>query len=190
MDFLRRGSQTNQHLDAPVHVGSEHHGGGKRRDGSAWLRFASVMLLFSGTILVVAVLVSIVIGGPKDEAKYVDHSKLQAVFLNGVTYFGHIQALNSKYMRITGIYYLQVNQQIQPKDKQQASKLELVPLGCEVQRPQNEMLVNRDQIIFWENLKDDSGLNTVPGRIKKYEVDFPNGKPCPTATTSSSSSSQ
>jgi hypothetical protein len=31
------------------------------------------------------------------------------------------------------------------------------------------MVVNKEQVIFWENLKDEDGANTVPGAIKQYK---------------------
>jgi len=35
------------------------------------------------------------------------------------------------------------------------------------------MQINRDQIIFWENLKDDASQNSVPGAIKAYMASNP-----------------
>lgn len=164
---------------------------------SKGLRFASIALLFSATILVVALVLYVVFGGPKNEQEYVDKTKYQAVFLNGgQVYFGHIQNLNEKYIKLSDIYYLSVSQQVQPdqKDKNnqsnQQQNITLVRLGCELHRPQNSMIVNREQVIFWENLKDDDSDTTVPGAIKKYVAANPNGQTCETPNASNNTNSK
>lgn len=157
-----------------------------RGDGdSKGIRITSVILLFSITILLVALAASFVFG-PKSERSYVEKDRLQAVFLNGgQVYFGNITDLNDKYLRMENIFYLRVNQVVQPNQEgaqQQAQNdISLVKLGCELHRPTNEMLINRSQVIFWENLKDEDGENTVPGAVAKYQTDFPNGQECQAA---------
>jgi hypothetical protein len=137
-------------------------------------------LLFSVTILVVALLLFIAFGGNgRSESKFVDDSKLQAVFLNGgQVYFGRIQALNSDYMRLTDIYYLRVNQQVQPEQQSQNTgndNISLVKLGCELHGPQDEMIINRDQIVFWENLKNDGQVTQA---VAEYIEQNPEGQVC------------
>ncbi len=149
---------------------------------SKGLRIASVVLLFSITILLVA-FTALFAAGPKSEASYINHDRLQAVFLNGgQVYFGKITDLNDKYVKMEGIFYLRVNQVVQPNQQgaQQAAQndISLVKLGCELHRPTNEMLINRSQVIFWENLKDEAGENTVPGAVKNYVAQYPNGQEC------------
>src|SRR5690606_11834886 len=79
------------------------------------LRVASVLLLFSVTILLVALLWFVVLGSPKSESNYIEKDRYQAVFLNGgQVYFGKIKDLNDKYLRMTDIFYLRVNQVVQP----------------------------------------------------------------------------
>lgn len=116
-----------------------------------------------------------------DEDKYVDSGKMQAVFLNGgQVYFGRIASLNNKYVRLGDIYYLRVNQQVQPDQKsgQTAQQdISLVKLGCELHGPQDEMLINREQVIFWENLKDDG---QVAKAVDQYKQANPDGQKCQT----------
>lgn len=150
------------------------------------LRLASVALLFSGTALVVALVWFFVVGAPTSEAKYIEEDKLQAVFLNGgQVYFGNIKDITEDSMRLSNIFYLRVNQQVQPEQGEQAqanaNDISLVKLGCELHRPTNEMVINRDQVIFWENLKDDDAQNTVPGAVKDYVKQYPNGQECEAA---------
>ncbi len=81
----------------------------------------------------------------------------QAVFLtNGQVYFGKLTE-GSDWMKLTDIYYLQVTQNLQQADTSTAAKndIQLVKLGSELHAPQDEMHIDRDKILFWENLKDD-----------------------------------
>ncbi|MDZ7786373.1 MAG: hypothetical protein U5L95_04605 [Candidatus Saccharibacteria bacterium] len=193
MEFMNRGSTPS----APQHQNGAQHGNAstpapqkkeKRlgRDSDKGMRITTVILLFSMTILLVALAASFVFG-PKSEKSYVEKDKLQAVFLNGgQVYFGNITDLNDKYLRMNDIFYLRVNQTVQPdqeganQPQQQTGQndISLVKLGCELHRPANEMLINRSQVIFWENLKDESGENTVPGAVKNYHSNYPDGQEC------------
>ncbi len=145
------------------------------------MRMAQVALLFCVAILVIAVASFLALGSTKSEASYVDKSKLQAVFLNGgQVYFGDINDLNTKYLSMSNIYYLRVNQQVQPNqaNTNTANDISLVKLGCELHGPQDKMVINREQIIFWENLKDDG---QVAEAVKKYKEANPGEQKCDTA---------
>ena len=119
----------------------------------------------------------------KGEARYVDTSKMQAVFLNGgQVYFGKINSLNSEYMRLSDVYYLRVNQQVQPDATQSTATndISLVKLGCELHGPEDQMIIKSSQIIFWENLKNDG---QVAKAVEEFVRENPNGQVCadPTA---------
>ncbi len=187
MDWMNRGTRPNPTVSQPAgQPTASGHTTKKRLKNQRWLRIASIALLFSGTALLVALVLYTSFGSRSDENKYVDSSKTQAVFLNGgQVYFGHIKALNNKYITMSGVFYLRVNQQVQPNGQQQNSNPELVKLGCELHRPKDEMVINREQVTFWENLKEDSSDKTVPGAIKKYIANNPNGQTCTDTTTQS-----
>jgi hypothetical protein len=129
------------------------------------------------TLLAIALISFLMFYKHNEESKYVAKDKMQAVFLNGgQVYFGKIRALNNKYVGLTDIYYLRVNQQVQPKQGEQAQQdISLVKLGCELHGPQDQMLINRDQVVFWENLKDDG---QVAKAVKQYIEANPNGQNC------------
>jgi hypothetical protein len=144
-----------------------------------------MVLLFSGTVLVLALATLLYFGGPK-EGDNVDKNKQQAVFLaNGQVYFSKIKSINDKYLVLNDIYYLNVNQQVQPDQKkegeQSQSSISLVKLGCELHGPVDQMVVNRQQVTFWENLKDEGQVAKAIGEWKKQN---PNGQQCQTATNS------
>lgn len=188
MDFMNRSSQPA----APVRVatsGSPASSGKVKREGPTWLRIALVVLLFSATILVVSMVALFYFGGTK-ESDHIDKNKQQAVFLtNGQVYFGKIKAINDKFLDLRSIYYLNVNQQVQPnqkdKDTTQATQVKLVKLGCELHSPTDKMVINRDQVSFWENLNDDG---QVAQAIAKWVKENPNGQKCQTVTDSTAPS--
>ena len=190
MEFMNRGAAQPA---APARVASNGGGvpgggrrGGRWKDSPMWLRVVWVVLLFSATVVVVALAALMYMGGSK-ESDSVLKDKQQAVFLtNGQVYFGKIDNINSKFVDLRGIYYLNVNQQVQPNqgDQQAQSSISLVKLGCELHGPSDQMLINRDQVTFWENLKDDGQVATA---IKKWVQDNPNGQTCQTPTSDTSS---
>ena len=101
----------------------------------------------------------------------IDSSKYQAVFLNsGAVYFGKLQVVNSNYFKLTDVYYLQTQStdatKQQPAASSTSTNLQLTKLGSELQGPTDEMIVNRDQVTFFENLKSDGKLTQS---IVKYQ---------------------
>lgn len=154
------------------------------RGVKSW-KIAQVALLFCVTILVVAVVWFVALGGSNKESSYVDKSKLQAVFLNGgQVYFGNIKDLNGKFLSMKNIYYLRVNQQVQPNQSNSSSSndISLVKLGCELHGPQDTMVINREQVIFWENLKDNG---QVAEAVKNYKEANPGEQKCEQTTGNS-----
>ncbi len=97
--------------------------------------------------------------------------KTQAVFLsNGQVYFGELSGMNSQFPTLKNIFYLKVQKPIQPKSEDEQGKLTLVKLGNEIHGPVDEMKINREHILFVEDLKDDGN---VMQSIKKYEDQGP-----------------
>jgi hypothetical protein len=186
MEF--RQGETNQPrpAQAPTVPAASHSGHVKGlKKGSGMLKLSVVSLLFACTILFIALIAYLATIRFSNQTKYVDTSEYQAVFLNGgQVYFGHINALNSQYTRINDIYYLQVNQQVQPNQSTQtANNVSLVKLGCELHGPEDSMVINQTQIIFWENLKSDG---KVAQAIATYKQQNPNGQNCSQNQSSSS----
>ena len=87
-----------------------------------------------------------------------DADNYQAVFLsNGQVYFGKARATGDVVV-VKDIYYLQVSQQqIQPapEGQTQQPQVQLVKLGNEIHGPQDEMTINKDHVLFTEDLKED-----------------------------------
>lgn len=100
-------------------------------------------------------------------------SGYQAVFLdNGQVYFGKLSDVDSPYVILKDIYYLQVTQPplqgSQSGQQQQEPKISLVKLGDELHGPVDEMRINRDQIIFYEDMKESA---KVVQAIKEHKAD-------------------
>lgn len=99
------------------------------------------------------------------EVSAIDSDKYQAVFFtNGQVYFGKLENLDSNYMRLSDVYYLRSEQaageagdSANPQDAAASnSNLGLVKLGEEIHGPEDEMIITREQMLFFENLKPDS----------------------------------
>lgn len=94
----------------------------------------------------------------------VDTSQYQAVFLtSGQVYFGKLSAYSSESVKLTDVYYLQTQaggSEANSENPQQAStegvNVQLIKLGNEIHGPQDEMVVYKSQVLFYENLKPDS----------------------------------
>lgn len=181
MDFRSRGGQ------APISpTGSTTTStAASRKFNSIWLERGWVVLLFSVAIIILAIAALTFFSG-NAESKDIRKGSYQAVFLNnGQVYFGNIQSLNAKFIDLQNIYYLQTNNQSGADTTASSNQnVSLVKLGCELHAPYDQMIINRDQVIFWENLKD-SGQ--VVKAIAQYKKDNPSGQTC---NSSSSNSTQ
>ncbi len=82
----------------------------------------------------------------------------QAVFLtNGQVYFGIVQAKSDNEVILTDIYYLQSDRGVNTGANLETQQdIKLIKLGNELHGPEDYMELNRDHILFIENLKSDS----------------------------------
>lgn len=102
----------------------------------------------------------------------IDSGKYQAVFLtNGQVYFGKLDRVGDDYYTLEKIFYLQATEQAgnnpqEASDQTEPSNdVQLIKLGTEVHGPEDEMVIGREQVLFYENLKDDG---SVVKSIKSY----------------------
>jgi hypothetical protein len=158
---------------------------GKKTNGAAatdvsinrWTKIFSFVVLVGTAILLALVALGLGRGPTNTEAKLVQSDKYQAVFLNsGQVYFGHVDSLNSQYVRMSDIFYL-TNSSGTTGD----SNYSLVKLGCQqIHDPLDSMVINRAQVSFWENIKDDG---KVVQSISKFQKTYPNGPDCSKVST-------
>lgn len=102
-------------------------------------------------------------------SNWADVSKYQAVFLtNGQVYFGQVTDVNTQTLVLEKIYYLKTSQSLQTAEggETTADNFSLIKLGDEIHGPADKMSINVDQVLFVEDLKDDS---KVVEAITAYE---------------------
>ena len=102
----------------------------------------------------------------------IDNNKFQAVFLtSGQVYFGRMQVLNDNYIKLTDVFYIQADAGATDGENPQdttndSSSMQLIKLGNEIHGPEDMMIINREQVLFYENLKDDG---KVAQTIRQYQ---------------------
>jgi hypothetical protein len=153
---------------SPTHrAPAQHHA---EKAPKSWKRF----------LLPLVILVVLVVGGwfawshMSTGTTGIDGGKYQAVFFtNGQVYFGKLQSFNSGYLKLTDIYYLQSqsssdssNPQATSKDQSASGNVQLIKLGDEIHGPEDQMIISKDQVLFYENLKTDG---KVAQSIKKFK---------------------
>ncbi|EKD56204.1 MAG: hypothetical protein ACD_58C00271G0001 [uncultured bacterium] len=133
------------------------------------------MVLYVLYVLVIAALVYALVVtkgfGLMKKSTDVKTGNYQAVFLsNGQVYFGRLAGVTSSYATLEDVYYLQV-QKIQPADEKSQGKLTLIKLGNELHAPVDMMKINKDQILFYENLKEEGKVMQAIQRYKEKGPD-------------------
>lgn len=192
MEFMSRGQGSPTQSPAPAGAPS-----GRRSRHIDWetrsVRIELFILTLGCALILALVILWAIFAGNVgyNESGQVDKTKYQAVFLNGgatsgsvayTTYFGHITTLNDKYMILRNVYYLTTS-----STNDQSSSPQLTKLGCQqLHSPYDEMVINRSQVAFWENLQDNGKVVTA---IKQFIQQNPNGPNCSQSTNSTSSTS-
>lgn len=94
-------------------------------------------------------------------------SGYQAVFLSsGQVYFGKLQVVNDSYLKITNVYYIQ--NKADSVDTTDSNNIELIKLTKAVHGPKDELVINRDHVLFFENLEDQGqAAKLISGDNKK-----------------------
>lgn len=205
MDFTNRNSVPAQHHEVEpttpvasgINIKRSSSNGNNKPDKGKWSRIG----LFAGLLAIVILFVALIVliasannnSGDVSESSYIKHNKLQAVFLNtGQVYFGNITTLNDNYLVLTNIFYLQTSSNSSSSSSSSSNNnVTLVKLGCELHRPYDQMVINRSQVTFWENLQSDGQVATA---VATYERENPGPQKCTdqssSAATSTGSSAQ
>lgn len=132
---------------------------GHRKEGA----MKSRMVIIASTIAVVVVVFIVTVFAlySSSVSSKIDDSKYQAVFLtNGQVYFGKLQSVSGGYLKLSDIYYLQSSDESSDTlqdstSSSSGSDVQLVKLGEELHGPEDEMVINKDEVLFFENLKSD-----------------------------------
>lgn len=115
-----------------------------------WLGLGAFVYTLVGILVIALLVYKLVLLFPAEEI-LVDPSTYQAVFLeSNQIYFGKLRDIDSPYSILDEVYYVKL-------EGENITSGRLVKLGeTEPHGPQNQMIINRDHILFWENLKSDS----------------------------------
>ncbi len=133
---------------------------------------------FVWPIVIVVVVILAALGGwfawskMQPASTPIDTTKYQAVFFtNGQVYFGKLQSYNRDYLKLTDIFYLQTQSTTASSNPQQTSTdqggVQLIKLGDEIHGPEDSMIIARDQVLFFENLKPDGKVAQSIAKFKK-----------------------
>lgn len=88
----------------------------------------------------------------------VDTTTYYAVFLsNGQVYFGNMKEKTKLDFVLTDVHYLQLEDGEDTAQSQLSeSRFTLIKMGNEIHGPTDELYINRDNILFYEKLREDS----------------------------------
>jgi len=101
-------------------------------------------------------------------AEVIDRDLYQAVFLtNGSTYFGKLQQQGDAWFVLTDVFYLSASEGSAPL---------LIKRGSEPQGPREPMIIPQAQVLFIENLRDDSEIVSA---IRRFKSGQPVATPAP-----------
>lgn len=117
--------------------------------------------IFAALAIIIGLLLTIILGFAvyslfsknAEETKRIDQATYQAVFLSDdQIYFGKLRGIDSPYPILDDVYYVKL-------EDENAISGRLVKLGIiEPHGPRDQMIINREHILFWENLKPDSSI--------------------------------
>lgn len=132
------------------------------------------LIVFIGVVVLLAMGVfgSYLLLRNSSATSHIESNKYQAVFFtNGQVYFGKLSPLSGGYMKLEDIYYLQTKSTTASDNPQKtaddsSNDVELIKLGNEIHGPEDEMILSKEQVLFFENLKPDS---RVSQSIKTYQ---------------------
>lgn len=135
-------------------------------------RKAKLSTKVKGLIVGLIVLIILVLGGlflwhnAEGLESQINQSEYQAVFFtNGQVYFGKLTSVSASYMKLTNVFYIQSsNANANSSNPQnaatsQSSNLQLIKLGSEIHGPEDAMVISKDQVLFFENLKNNGKIS-------------------------------
>ncbi len=124
------------------------------------------------TIVIILAVVALAVVGwlfwsnSKNAATGIDTSKYQAVFMsNGQIYFGKLSDFNDASLKITNIYYPQAQTTEETSTKtdvqSEQSNIQLFRVTDGVHGPEDQMIITKSQVLYYENLKSDSKVTQL-----------------------------
>lgn len=141
----------------PVNSNKADFGEKKPKNGMLW----TVVIIMLVAIL--ATLGFLAFNQLKSTPTGIDSSRYQAVFLsNGQIYFGKLESFNDESFKITKVYYPEVksedstSEEVDGSETDSQNSIKLMRVIDGVHGPDDEMIIIKSQILYYENLKADS----------------------------------
>lgn len=111
----------------------------------------------AGGLLVVVVALCAWYHFANSSGAFINAGQYQAIFTtNNQAYFGKMQRLSDGGYRLTNVYYLQQAGNTSQRANTDNQTPQLVKMGSELHGPEDAIVFDRNQVLFWENLKSDS----------------------------------
>jgi hypothetical protein len=151
-----------------------------RRDSAVVISTGAIRRVFLALVALVVIALVVVLGRqllqrPPGVADQIDKNAYQAVFLTGgQVFFGHATAGDDS-VSLTDVFYLAPN-----TDTSQTQLGQLVKRGSELHGPREPMLIELRQVLFVENMRDDSQVVQAIKRFKSGEQPAATAAPQPT----------
>lgn len=151
-----------------VHRAAPTHAKDNKKSSKRFLPF-----IIGAIIVLLAIFGWMAFSNSRNSATAIDGGKYQAVFFtNGQVYFGKLKPLNDENMQLTDIYYLQTksttgNDANPQQTSNDQSDVQLIKLGDEIHGPEDKMIISKDQVLFYENLKTDGKVAQSIASFKK-----------------------
>ncbi len=187
MDFSNRGPQQPIHPNPQFNAAPQPRVKPAIKRPTALAKWGTLGVGLVIAVLLISLIAVVSFSGTKSQGDYIYTNKLQAVFLNtGQVYFGNIKDINSQYLVLQNIYYLQTNNSNSSStssSNSSNSNVSLVKLGCELHAPYDQMVINMSQVTFWENLQS---TGQVAKAVAQYQKQYPNGQQCNNTSSVSS----
>lgn len=129
-----------------------------------YLRVSKKRLIIASSVLALAITTAAWFGYSQNIAHSINKGDYQAVFLdNGQVYFGKLSTINNQYFRLSDVYYFEANDASQTSTGTSGASTsspapQLIKLGKEIHGPRSEMVINEDQMLFFENITEDGAV--------------------------------
>lgn len=122
----------------------------KKKPWSKIISVIIVILVLGGALYGASTLM----GGSDNVTGSQSNGDYQAVFLdNGQVYFGKLVSKRGDFWRLENVYYLDLGNN--PQSGGLEAGLSLVKLGNEAHAPQDFMQINKEHVLFYEDLKSE-----------------------------------
>ena len=146
----------------------------KKNQGAKKKRLKKVVLAILGVIVLSALTFGCLwFTRLQTAAININESEYQAIFLtNGQVYFGKLHDFSKENYKLNDIFYLQTktattdSSNPQKTTAAETADVQLIKLGSEIHGPEDQMIINKDQVLFFENIRNDG---KVAKSIQEYK---------------------